>query len=202
MLTIIAVRHGEVTNANHVVYGDLPGFDLSPVGAVQAHATGNHLREYAIDVVLSSPLDRARHTATAIAGHHSLDVTIDERLTETRMYPKWTGLRWKTVEQRFPLQLAAYLEDATTSPNHSESVFDVAARVIRAVDDARSAGHSTIVVVGHQDPTQTLILSLLGRPLSDLRVDPPAHGSATTLATHDGTAFEKRHVWTPQNVEQ
>ena len=59
MLTIIVVRHGEVSNANHVVYADLPGFDLSPVGVIQAHATGKYLRRHAIDIV-SQAMDLSR----------------------------------------------------------------------------------------------------------------------------------------------
>ena len=59
MLRIIIVRHGEVFNPNHVVYADLPGFDLSVTGVRQAHLVGTHLARVRVDVVLSSPLDRA-----------------------------------------------------------------------------------------------------------------------------------------------
>ena len=118
------------------------------------------------------------------------------------MYPMWTGLRWETVERRFPSQYAGYLKDASSRQDVSETVSDVAIRMTRAVDDARSAGHKTVVVVAHQDPIQALRLSLLGKPLSDLRVDPPAHASATTLVTHDGASFEERSVWSPQVIEQ
>ncbi len=47
------VRHGEVSNPNHLVYGDLPGFHLSPLGVLQVHSTGQHLGGVSIDIVRS-----------------------------------------------------------------------------------------------------------------------------------------------------
>jgi probable phosphoglycerate mutase len=202
MLTIIIVRHGEVFNPNHVVYADLPGFDLSPLGVRQAHLLGNHLAGVHIDVVLSSPLARAVHTATAVARlHDSVEVTVDTRLTEPRMYPEWTGMTWTDVEQRFPGQLAGYLEDATALDDVSESADEVAARVRSVIDDAVAHGHRTIVVVGHQDPSQALRLDLIGRPLSDLRLDPPEHASATIIESRDGDTFVERSRWVPEILD-
>jgi ribonuclease H / adenosylcobalamin/alpha-ribazole phosphatase len=201
MLTVIVVRHGEVFNPNHVVYADLCGFDLSPRGVRQVHALGTHLADRAVDIVVSSPLARARHTAEAIARRHDLEVTVDERLTESRIFPAWTGIRWEDVEQQFPEQLRGYLHDATALSNVAESVADVSLRVMDTLDDARDAGHRTIVVVGHQDPSQVLRLTLVGRPLSGLRTDPPAHASATTIVSNDGVTFEETSVWNPEIME-
>ncbi|MEN8239000.1 MAG: histidine phosphatase family protein [Actinomycetota bacterium] len=202
MLTIIVVRHGEVFNPNHVVYADLPGFDLSATGVVQAQSLGNHLAAVPVDVVLSSPLARARHTAAAISRHHDgVGVTVDPRLTETRMYPAWTGMTWDDVERRYPHQLQGYLRDATALRDVSESVGDVLERVTASVVDAIGHGHETIVVVGHQDPSQALRLSLLGRPLSALRHDPPGHASATTITRDDGGAFVEVSTWNPEIID-
>jgi len=201
MLTIVVVRHGEVLNPNHVVYADLCGFDLSPTGVRQVHALGKHLSHLAVDIVVSSPLARARHSAAAIARRHSLDVTVDERLTEARLFPAWTGMRWEDVERHFPEQFRGYLADATALTDVSESVADVSLRVMRTVNDARDAGHTTIVVVGHQDPSQALRLTLVGRPLSGMRTDPPSHASATTLISRDGETFVETSVWNPEIIE-
>ena len=202
MLTIVVVRHAEVSNPNHVVYADLPGFDLSATGVRQVHELGKHLGSAAVDMIVSSPLARARHTATAIARHHGgVGVTVDPRLTETRMYPEWTGLKWEDVERKFPHQLQGYLEDATSLDDVSESVDDVLGRVRSCVDDAIAHGHQTIVVVGHQDPSQILRLGLVGRPLSGLRVDPPEHASATTITYVGNGTFVEESVWSPQDID-
>jgi probable phosphoglycerate mutase len=202
MPSIVVVRHGEVFNPNHVVYADLPGFDLSPVGVRQAHQLGGYLAQFRIDIVLSSPLARARHTASAISSRHDgITVTVDPRLTETRMYPGWTGMTWADVERCFPHQFQGYLADATRLEDVTESVVDVANRMTACVRDAIDDGYTTIVVVGHQDPSQALRLRLVGRPLSELRHDPPEHASATTITTRDGRGFAETSTWKPENLD-
>ncbi len=197
MPTLILVRHGEVANPNDVVYADLPGFDLSGSGVLQAHAVGRYLEGSHIDAVVSSPLARAVHTASAIARRHSLAVTIDNRLTETGMYPSWTGLRWEEVQGRHGDQLDGYLRDATALVDVSESINHVAARMRQVVADSIAADIDRFALVGHQDPIQALRLTLLTLPLASLRTDPPVHGSVTTLVTLDGRRWERVASWRP-----
>ena len=202
MPTIILVRHGEVFNPNHVVYADLSGFDLSATGVQQAHATAEHLAPIDIDIVLSSPLTRALHTAAAIALHQArLGVTVDSRLTEARMYPEWTGLTWDEVERLFPRELSDYLTDATCLRDASESVSELFDRMLASVHDAIDDGHRTIAVVAHQDPIQTLRLGLVGRPLSELRLDPPRHASVTTIQQDERGDFVEISTWNPENTD-
>ncbi len=185
MRTLILIRHGEVSNPRHVVYADLPGFDLSPVGVLEAHAVGRHLGDTPIDAIVSSPMPRALHTAVAIAARQGLEVHLDTRLAETGMYPGWTGLRWDEVDTIHHEQLTAYLRNAAALDDVSETIHVIADRMTRAVDDAFSDGTRIVAMVGHQDPIQALRLTLSGRPMSDLRRDPPGHGSATTLVSSD-----------------
>ncbi len=198
MPTLILVRHGEVANPNHVVYADLPGFDLSGLGVLQAHATGHYLEDSHIEAVVSSPLTRAVHTASAIARRHALAVTIDHRLTETGMYPRWTGLRWDEVQRRYGDQLDGYLRDSTALVDVSESINHVAARMRQVVADTISSGIERFALVGHQDPIQALRLALLSLSLTSLRIDPPALGSTTTLVTLDGRRWEQVASWQPR----
>jgi len=113
---LLLIRHGEVANPNHVVYGDLPGFHLSTAGVLQAHRTAEHLADRLVDVVLTSPLDRSVETATAIARHHDIEPTVDIRLTESGQFPHWTGHRWELIPALFPGELERYLEDAGAVP--------------------------------------------------------------------------------------
>ena len=201
MPAVHLVRHGVVSNPNHVVYADLDGFNLSPLGVRQAHAAARRLAHEPVDLVLSSPLARARQTATAIARGHGIDVTVDPRLTETGQYPAWTGRRWDELDDLFPGQVARYLEDASRLDDAEERLEDVAARVVAVIDAALATGHEAIVVVGHQDPTQATRLSMTGRPLSSLRIDPPPHCSVITLepkpADTSPTSWRELGNWSP-----
>jgi len=194
--TVHLVRHGEVFNPNHVVYADLDGFNLSPTGVLQAHATGKHLSNRSVDAVLTSPLARARQTATSISRHHGIEPTVAANLTETRQYPGWTGQKWDDLDALFPGQVDGYLSDASVLDDVHETISTVAARVVAVVERALADGADSIVVVGHQDPTQAARLLLTRRSLSELLLDPPEHASITTLVNNSGPWVEHA-VWAP-----
>ena len=194
MRTIHLVRHGEVANPNHVVYADLPGFNLSPTGVRQAHAAGAYLSTHRIDAVISSPLPRAVQTAVAIARRHRLDPVVMPRLTETGQYPHWTGERWDDLPRLFPGQLERYLDDASALDDANETLEEIAARIL---DVVLSVDARDLVVVGHQDPLQAARLVLTRRPLGDLLVEPPSHGSVVTLTTSGDGSWSERSSWAP-----
>ena len=81
--TVYLIRHAQVHNPGKIVYGRLPGFQLSQVGRDQAEHLGSFLKMYHIDAIYSSPMERAQETASYIAKHFlHLPVVIDDRLTE------------------------------------------------------------------------------------------------------------------------
>jgi len=201
MKSVHLVRHGEVANPNHIVYADLPGFDLSPRGVRQVHRAGLHLSTRKVDAVITSPLARAVHTAIAIGGRHDLEVILDAGLTETRMYPSWTGMRWEDVETRFPDQLRGYLGDPTVLPDTRESVAQLAIRMRDVLTRSFLGGRSDVVLVSHQDPVSALHLTLLGHSLSELTRRPPTHASVTTLVTRDGARWIETETWAPDGPD-
>ncbi len=192
------VRHGEVPNPNHIVYGDLPGFHLSPAGVQQAYATGRHLGAFPLDVVLTSPLARAVETATAITRHHGVHPTVEPRLTESGQFPHWTGIRWESIPSLFPGELESYLQDAEAAGG-TEELAHVAQRYVSVVDDAVASGHNSIVVVGHQDPLQAARLLMTGRDLGELRHDPPNHGEVVTLIRSTPHRWAEESRWSPES---
>ncbi|HSW48429.1 MAG TPA: histidine phosphatase family protein [Candidatus Saccharimonadales bacterium] len=63
---IYLIRHGEVHNPKKIVYGMLPGFKLTPKGEKEIKQSANFLADKNIEAVYSSPLLRARQTASII----------------------------------------------------------------------------------------------------------------------------------------
>ncbi len=83
---VILVRHGEsITNAMNIVSDLFDKYPLTEKGILQAQKIANELKNLKIDAIVSSPILRARETATIIAEKLSLNFTIDERLREIRM---------------------------------------------------------------------------------------------------------------------
>jgi broad specificity phosphatase PhoE len=140
------VRHGEVHNPDHVLYGRLPGFRLSELGEQMAVQAAKALAGRDITVVRSSPLERARQTAQPLAEVFGLEPGIDDRLIESDNVFEGSRGGWrKPANWRYLVN--------PFRPSWGEPYRDVAARVLAACADARdaAAGHEA-ALVSHQLP--------------------------------------------------
>jgi broad specificity phosphatase PhoE len=194
---LFLVRHGEVLNPKELVYADLPGFPLSPLGREQARGAARHLARSGATAVVASPLDRAVETAGIIADALDLTVTIDPRLSEWELSRRWAGVPWDELSTAFPGELERYLEHPHDLPFSPESIRAVATRMAEVVHDLERAHPDGIAVaVSHQDPVQALRLHLLGLPLERLVDDPPPLASVTALEPGDPSWTEVSR-WAP-----
>lgn len=195
--TLLVVRHGEVANPRHVVYGDLPGFDLSPRGVLEARAAAEHLSGFRIDAVVASPLLRAVSTATPIAGVAGVELTTDPDLREWNVNPAWRGVGWEDLPTVFPGELETYLATPHQLPFAHEPLKEVALRMRRAALRIVPRDGSTVVIVSHQDPVSALILSLTDQPLSRLLDSPPPHASVTRIVGSQAAGWTVHERWEP-----
>jgi len=153
------VRHGEVFNPEHVLYGRLPGFRLSDLGEQMAVLAAKSLAGRNITVVRSSPLERAGQTAQPLAEVFGLHVGVDERLVESvNVFEGSRGGWTKPSNWRYltnPLR-----------PSWGEPYQEVAARMLAACADARDAarGHEA-ALVSHQLPIWIARRAALGKRL-------------------------------------
>ncbi|MDP1877153.1 MAG: histidine phosphatase family protein [Actinomycetota bacterium] len=76
------LRHGEVFNPEGVLYGRLPGFNLSDLGVQMAGRAAEALAAHDVSLVVSSPMERAQQTAAPVAERHGLGVQLDPLLIE------------------------------------------------------------------------------------------------------------------------
>jgi broad specificity phosphatase PhoE len=152
---IAFVRHGQ-TELNRA--GRLQGridVPLSALGAEQAAALGRGYAAEPVARVLSSPLQRARDTAGAIAGAHGIAVEVDERLIELD-YGDWDGVALADVP---PEAWAAWRTDTDFAPPGGETLADVAARVTRFCTDA--LGDELVIAVSHVSPIKAAVCAAL-----------------------------------------
>lgn len=164
---LILLRHGAVENPRGVVYGDLPGFPLSPAGRAQIGIQADRLRHFQVTKILTSPLTRATETAEIMRAAAWPDVTVQQepRLTE---WVDWrrglTEQQWRT---RHP-ELAAQLDhDPTALPEEVdgqkyETLAAVRERVRSVVGECRSAGDNYTLLVSHGGPLTALLADLTG----------------------------------------
>jgi broad specificity phosphatase PhoE len=149
--TVHLLRHGEVYNPDHVLYGRLPGFRLSDLGVRQAQAAADWLATRDIGYLVASPLERAQQTAAPLAAATGLAIATDERLIEAdnklqgRAVAGGKGLftdpaNWKFFVNPF-------------RPSWGEPYVEIAARMTAAaLAAAEQAGDRDAVCVSHQLP--------------------------------------------------
>jgi broad specificity phosphatase PhoE len=81
-MKLIIVRHGEtLANKQKIIQGQRPG-ELSSKGRLQAALLAERLRTEPLTHIWSSPLARARETATALAVFHQVEIEFVPELKE------------------------------------------------------------------------------------------------------------------------
>jgi broad specificity phosphatase PhoE len=158
------LRHGEVENPAGIIYGRLPGYQLSATGRLMADAAAGFFADRAVVAIFSSPLERAQETARPVAERLGLPIVTDERLIES--WNHFEGLRFGVGDGslRRPGHWL-YLMNPFR-PSWGEPYRAVAARMLSVMADAREAAAGReAVCVTHQLPIWVTRRMTEGRPL-------------------------------------
>ena len=157
----LVVRHGETTWGAEARFAGRQDVPLTQRGRRQASAVASRIRLLTPAVVLTSPMQRCRNTAQAIAAEVGAPVVIDERLIDG-MLGDWTGLRAAQIEERWPAEFAAWRSDADAAPPGGESFSEIRQRVRPMMSEALATyrGH-TIVLVTHAAPSKMILATAL-----------------------------------------
>jgi phosphoserine phosphatase len=163
MTGIILVRHGQTPwNLDKIFRGsrDIP---LNDQGREEARVAGQWLREETIHAAYSSPLSRARDTASAIARHHQLPVADLPGLTDL-CYGDWEGLPLAEVKVRYA-ELYRQWETAPASVRFpgGENLNGVKARALAAVEEVlRRHPRQVVLLAAHRAVNKVLIAAFIG----------------------------------------
>src|SRR5438552_3996131 len=121
------------------------------VGVAQAAALAAGPASSPVTRVLSSPLQRARATAAAIANVHGIEVECDERLIELD-YGKWDTLPLRDIPAD---AWTTWRSDSDFAPPGGERLTDVSARVESFIADL--ATDDLVVAVSHVSPIKAAV---------------------------------------------
>lgn len=81
-MRLFVTRHGQTQYNIEVRICGRSNVKLTDKGIAQAHELAEQMRDTKIDVILSSPLIRARETAQIVADAIGAPIEVDERLAE------------------------------------------------------------------------------------------------------------------------
>ena len=144
------LRHGEVHNPEHVLYGRLPGYHLSANGRMMAVAAADFFAGRPVAAVFASPLERAQETAQPVAERLGLAITTDDRLIESANVLEGKSVSLASLGLN-PMNWH-YLWNPFR-PSWGEPYTEVVARVRQVIDRARDASRGReAVCVSHQLP--------------------------------------------------
>jgi probable phosphomutase (TIGR03848 family) len=204
MATVILVRHGRTTaNVSGVLAGRAAGVSLDDLGRTQATAAGERLAAVPLVAVVSSPLDRCKQTAAAIAGAQQGAPArlTDKALTECD-YGEWQGRALKTLAKE-PLWRTVQTQPSAVVFPGGESMTAMQARAVSAVrrrDAAFEKEHgpgAVWVAVSHGDVIKSLLADALGMHLDlfqRLHVDPASVSIIRYTATRPFVLASNTHA--------
>ena len=163
--TAILMRHGETRwNREGRVMGRNP-VELSENGRAQVEAAVVLARSLNLDLIVTSPLVRARQTAEIISvGIGGVEIREDPAIAEVS-YGRWEGMTYHELIE--DSHYAVYRESPVEYPTPGgETIRDVQARGIDAVRRAVEANpERRILFVSHGDIIRTVVCYFLGLEL-------------------------------------
>jgi len=132
------IRHGE-TNYNHDgIYVGWKNVKLNDKGIKQAHTLGKKLNKENIDLIITSPLVRAKETAYIVKKYIEKPVIIDNRFIEVNI-GAYEGLTEKEIsdiiQKRYKNDFCKFYNN---TPRGGESVSKVNKRVYRGLNDIKN----------------------------------------------------------------
>ncbi|MBB5135866.1 putative phosphoglycerate mutase [Thermocatellispora tengchongensis] len=170
MTTLILARHGLTALTGPVLAGWTPGVHLSEEGARQAKALAERLAPLDLDAIVTSPLERCRETAGAVAeGRPGAEVVVDDRFGECR-YGEWTGRPLKELAEEPLWRVVQAHPSAAVFPG-GESLTDVQHRAVGAVREwnAKLGPKGVYLVCSHGDVIKAIVADAMGLHLDQFQ---------------------------------
>jgi broad specificity phosphatase PhoE len=197
-LELLLVRHGSVREGEHRLWGRTP-VGLSDSGRQQAAMLSHELKDVSFEALYTSPRDRALETAAAIVAPHGFDAVIDHAFDELD-FGDWTGLTFSALERDCRWRQFNEARASAAIPG-GEAISAFTARVRRGVTSlARRHARGTVGIVTHAEVIRSMLLDVLGWPVSDWARLPIETGSITivTCSKHGSrvSAISTRHILT------
>lgn len=170
-MKVFITRHGQ-TEWNAL--GKLQGrqdIKLNEVGKEQALTTGEKIKDEKIDIIITSPLKRARETAEIINKQFNVEIVEDDRLME-RCYGDFEGitkveLKEKKIQYPEINNACNYLKNIDIF--NMETIQDLCARIYECLDEITTKyKDENVLIVTHGSASIPIKCYFMKYPLEKL----------------------------------
>ena len=177
---MLLIRHGLCDPVGRLIAGRSPGVHLNAEGRRQVVQLAAALAHLPISAIYSSPLDRARETAGALAERVGLGIGISPGLDELD-YGAWTGRTLESLADDPHWRRFNTSRGATRIPG-GETMDEVVARASGALREMVTADPAELVAaVTHGDVIRALLAHWSGMPLDRMLRLEVAPGSVSAV---------------------
>ena len=197
MTIFYLVRHASCDGLGEKLWGRTEGVCLTADGKAEARQLAERFREVKLNAIYSSPLERARETAEAIARLGGFEVALSDRFNEID-FGDWTGRsfaqlagdeRWRRFNSRRSI----------TSIPRGESFLDVQARVVAELEGlSQQHEGERVIIVSHSDVIKAAVGYVTATPIDLLHRIEILPCSVSILST-DKNGIK---VWTINNKRE
>jgi broad specificity phosphatase PhoE len=179
------LRHGEVEERYHRVFGGRIDMDLSSRGHEQAAALAAYLRRRTIDAIYASPMRRAQLTLAPLAGQCAQPAITVPGFCEVD-FGDWTGLTWEQVHSRYQVSAFEWLDlidrGAIANAETGETFRSRVEPPLRQIVDEHAG--RTVAIVCHGGVVRMMLSILLDLPLPKLASFEIDYASLTQVERH------------------
>jgi probable phosphoglycerate mutase len=162
--TVYLIRHGETALTPERRFSGDGELDpaLTEAGLQQAAAVAEEIAKRKPEILISSPLQRTRQTAAAIAATTGLDVSIDDQWIECS-FGIWDGMSLAEVKDAYPEDFKAWVTSSAFRPPRGESYDEVLSRVDAGLTAlGQEFPGQKVAIVTHNGVIKSAVAAALG----------------------------------------
>lgn len=160
---LVFVRHGETKyNLRGLFQGQVDS-ELTPKGIKQAKQAAKRIEALNVDVIYSSPLQRAAKTARILRGNPAIEIKLDDRLKEI-CGGAWEGIEIGRIIETDPVGFSQWESNPQDfNVSGGESFHQVLDRVSQALKDIIELNQGkTVLIVSHMISILLMLLHISG----------------------------------------
>ena len=195
MTEIYVIRHVEAEgNLYRMMQGKWDG-GVTALGRMQRDALMERFKDVHIDAVYSSPLFRAKFTATSISIPRNLPILVEERLTEIDSGP-WETVPFGNLIMEQGEQFNNFLRNPEDfKVEGAETFFDVQKRAMAAIIDiAKRHEGQTVAMTSHGVAIRCALTGLLGKRINDTEEIPIPNNTGVAKLIYENGSFRAEYI--------
>jgi broad specificity phosphatase PhoE len=180
---LVLIRHGEVEESYHRVFGGRIDMNLSVYGHEQAKALASWLKRQPLHAIYVSPMKRVQQTLAPFLADKIHNPIVLPGLREVD-FGDWTGMTWDAVLEKYKISAFQWLDqlEAGAIPN-AETSATYRGRVEPCVREIlRKHPGQNVAMACHGGVIRIILSILLDLPLTKMAAFEIDYASVTTIA--------------------